>query len=219
MLLHDCMLSICLVFLWVPSLIKLNNAVPGSEPLPIGLIFSCFMLAMTCGGMLSNVLCSLFGKFSGERLGTDLCGVLTYLAAALAMLIPLVYEEFTPIFIAFLILENSVGMFNAWGGVCRTAYYPESHHSAMINIFRVPLNLIVVTGTTLTSRSESFGEADHVGTGPLASYAHVFMGISCLHIVAALFQLYLCDGDSSKPKIPGSPADGGDSFYNKNKKE
>ena len=45
-----------LVFMWVPSLIKVN----GTESLPTGLVFSSFMLAMTFGGMLFSLLLPIF---------------------------------------------------------------------------------------------------------------------------------------------------------------
>ena len=44
------------VFMWVPSLIKVN----GTESLPTGLVFSSFMLAMTFGGMLFSLLLPIF---------------------------------------------------------------------------------------------------------------------------------------------------------------
>lgn len=44
------------VFMWVPSLIKVN----GTQSLPTGLVFSSFMLAMTFGGMLFGLLLPVF---------------------------------------------------------------------------------------------------------------------------------------------------------------
>ena len=38
---------ICAVFMWVPSMLFVTDG-----PLPTGLVFSAFMLAMTIGGML-----------------------------------------------------------------------------------------------------------------------------------------------------------------------
>jgi hypothetical protein len=46
---HKCNdVGVFLVFMWVPSLILISP----TSPLPTGLVFSTFMLAMTIGGML-----------------------------------------------------------------------------------------------------------------------------------------------------------------------
>ncbi|VDN27333.1 unnamed protein product [Cylicostephanus goldi] len=48
------------------------------------------------------------------------------------------------VFIAFLVFEICVGIFWPSMGCLRGAYVPEETRSTTINLFRVPLNLIVI---------------------------------------------------------------------------
>ena len=45
---------------------------------------------------------------------------------------------------AFLVFEVCVGMYFPSIGTLRSRYIPESHRSVIVNIFGIPLNLIVV---------------------------------------------------------------------------
>jgi hypothetical protein len=110
--------------MWVPSLIA---AYPADQALPTGLIFACFMLAMTFGGMLFNLLLPMFTSdceiksptyaHPGEanahtrNLGVYYVNVIVFFCSAGSMLIPLFWFEFWPIFISFLILETMLGTF------------------------------------------------------------------------------------------------------------
>ena len=72
-----------------------------------------------------------------------------------------------------------VGMFNASSGSLRSIYYIESHQSSIISIFRIPLNLLVVFGTLLTSNNN-------------ISTQVVLTALCGLHILATVLQLGLC---------------------------
>jgi len=176
-------LSVCfsLVFMWVPVLLSVYPAAfpetPSVDlpPLPTGLCFSCFMLAMTLGGMLFSLIISMCksggtadaGTGAGAEGGVDsaklsaadedsmnlLC-IGIYLISAGALLLPILSYDFTVIFASFLLLESMVGMFNAGSGTLRSVYYIESHQSSIISIFRIPLNLLVVSGTLLTNNPD-----------------------------------------------------------------
>jgi len=147
------------VFMWVPSMQTVFKAdaaaasgaaggaagVEGGaaafDEMPIGLVFSCFMLAMTLGGMLFGAVLPVF---PGGAHG--LC-ILTYLASALAMFTPVVKFSFAWVFGSFLVLEAMVGMFNSCGATLRSQIYPGEKQSSIMSVFRVPLNLLVVFGT------------------------------------------------------------------------
>lgn len=88
------------VFLWVPTLLTIKTPTGG---LPTGLVFSCFMLAMTIGGKLFSLL---FPIFPGGVEG--LCA-LVYIVAAGAMSVPVFCFEFWPVFVSMLILECAYG--------------------------------------------------------------------------------------------------------------
>lgn len=130
------------VFMWVPSLqtvFKANSL--STDELPIGLVFSCFMLAMTIGGMAFGALLPIFpGGANG------LC-IFTYVVAAMAMFTPVMKFTFPWVFTCFLVLEAMVGMFNSCGAQLRSEYYPGDRQSSIMTVFRVPLNLLVVLGT------------------------------------------------------------------------
>lgn len=126
------------VFMWVPSMaLALKD-----EQLPLGLVFSSFMLAMTLGGLVM-----------GSIQQTEGVAVYVYIIATIAMIVPAITFDFWPVFISFLVFEASVGMFNSCGALLRSQYYPASMQSSIMTVFRLPLNLLVVIGTKLTDNA------------------------------------------------------------------
>ena len=158
------------VFMWVPSMQKVNSG----QSLPTGLVFSCFMLCMTIGGMLFGILLPIFpGGAEG------LC-VFVYAVAACAMAVPIFKFEFWWVFCAFLVLETMVGMFNSCGATLRSQYYPEEMQSSIMTVFRLPLNLLVVVGTKLTDSAND-----------IPSLQFVFGVVVSMHLIAMLLQILL----------------------------
>ena len=96
---------------------------------PTGLVMTCFMLAMTIGGSTSAILQSMFPD------GARDISALVYAISALAMAVPAFFFSFGPIFVAMLILEAMVGVFNAYGATLRSKYYPEAQQSAIMCVF------------------------------------------------------------------------------------
>jgi MFS family permease len=118
--------------MWVPALMNVYEGV-----LPTGLVFSCFMLAMTLGGMLFGLLLPIFPG------GAEGLTIIVYILAAISMAIPVFKFEFWWIFSSFLVLELCVGMFNSCGAILRSKYYPEDQQSSIMSVLRLPLNLLV----------------------------------------------------------------------------
>ena len=165
------------VFLWVPTLLIVGTP---SGKLPTGLVFSCFMLAMTIGGKLFTLLLPIF---PGEAEG--LC-TLVYVLAGMAMVVPVFKFEFWPIFLSFLVLEGSLGIFNSCGGTLRSRYFPGAMQSSIMSVFRLPLNLLVVAGTKLSS----------VASNNIFDLKFVFMVIVGMHCTALMFHcLMMFSGD------------------------
>ena len=158
------------VFMWVPSMMKL----PGNLVIPTGLVFASFMLAMSIGGMLFGVLTPIIPG------GAETLCILVYIISAIAMIIPVYKFEFWWVYIAFLVLEGMVGMFNSCGATLRSRYYPDHIQSTIMSAFRVPLNLIVVLGTVLTDRASTTVELQGV-----------FAVVVGLHLIAAGLQILL----------------------------
>jgi MFS family permease len=159
------------VFMWVPSL----QAVSGDAPIPTGLVFSCFMLAMTCGGFLSSALLPLMPQ---GNLGIS---IVAYLVSSACMLAPVFNFSFGPVFVSFLLLECMVGMFNSAGATLRSEYYPEGSQSSIISIFRLPLNLLVFYGTSLANSAGS----------NVAALKEVFMVLSGMFGISVLLLGYV----------------------------
>lgn len=180
---------IALVFMWVPVLLLAYG--DQETPLPTGLVFSCLMLAMCVGGTVFPVLTHVVPSSNNRHALHWIC-VIVYVLAGISMIIPLIWFSFGYILNAFLLLEISVGLFNACSGTMRSMYYDEAHQSTITSIFRVPLNVLVVLGTLLTNYS-----SDNQW-----QLQRVFAVLVILHGIALLLQvaLILDKTISHKPK-------------------
>lgn len=56
---------------------------------------------------------------------------------------------------SFLVVEGCVGLFMPIAGTLRSKYVPDSLQGAILNIFRLPLNVVVVAGTFATDVLET----------------------------------------------------------------
>ena len=176
------------VFMWVPTLLPLNP--PGG--LPTGCVFAAMMMAITIGGMVYPPLQSLMSKFSPSGKAPELCATFVYLVAAASTAVPafllsqgdsMAAGGFTLVIAAFMVTEATVGLFMPVAGTLRSKYVPDSLQGAILNIFRLPLNAVVVTGTHAT---------DVLDTNIC------FQLVSALFLAAALLQgSFLLGGSSS----------------------
>lgn len=142
------------VFMWVPTLLSLDP--PGG--VPTGCVFSAMMMAITIGGMVYQPLQDLFSKYlSSARRAPEACASFVYMLAAVSMGVPSVSiakgSSETALFVtlaSFLVFEGCVGLFMPVAGTLRSKYVPDSLQGAILNIFRLPLNAVVVGGTYAT---------------------------------------------------------------------
>lgn len=134
------------VFMWTPALKsdaeKLADAQGGSDiessSQYLGLIFAVFMVSV----MVGSSIFSLMATSKSEILKIPL-----YLhgAAFSAMaLVTIFLENKFIVYVMFLVFETSVGLFYPAYGVIKSDKIPEDIRSAVMNIFRIPLNLFVV---------------------------------------------------------------------------
>jgi len=128
--------------MWVPTLLRV---VPNGV-LPTGIVFSCFMICITIGGILFKWMLSITSVERGS--------VMVFLAAALAMLVPIYTTDYKAILGAFLVIEVVVGMFYACAATMRSEYIPDHLQSSIMNIFRLPLNILVVVGTKMSDQAD-----------------------------------------------------------------
>lgn len=149
------------VFMWVPTLLSLNP--PGG--VPTGCVFSALMMAITIGGILYPILQHFITKFVVKKeCASELYASIVYLLAGFSMAIPVVCVSTVSspapycqelILGSFLVVELCVGLFMPVAGTLRSKYVPDALQGAILNIFRLPLNAIVVSGTYATDHLEA----------------------------------------------------------------
>jgi len=161
------------VFMWVPTLLAL---VPNGD-LPTGLVFSSFMVCITIGGMMFESMVKITSVERGS--------LWVFVAATLSMVIPAFFHQLYPVLASFLVFETCVGAFFACSGTMRSKYFPDSLQSSIMNIFRLPLNLMVVIGTKLTDSAPS-----HV----------VFLVCASWFAICAILQMVLCSASMRQAK-------------------
>ena len=125
------------VLAWAPCI---KAFATGDEEVPFGKIFSCFMVCCMVGS-------SLFGELMGAYGGkVEKFIPLVLVAAAGAMsMSAILSSSFLVVVAGFFVFEATVGMYFPSINCLRSAYVPNEIRSTAMNIFRVPLNVIVVT--------------------------------------------------------------------------
>merc|ERR1711972_911959 len=77
-------------------------------------------------------------------------GVGCFVVGAAALLVPVFSTHIVAVLGAFLVFETCVGIFQPCGGVLRSKVIPDKLQGGVMNMFRIPLNTLVVVGTLLT---------------------------------------------------------------------
>ncbi|EFI26999.1 major facilitator superfamily transporter domain-containing protein 5 [Coprinopsis cinerea okayama7 len=138
------------VFVWVPSL---QETTPSST-LPLGLIFSSFMVSMMLGSLLYTAIVSFSSRSKTDPTSTpgsdSSLGVHAKLsslvcafgALALAMSVSSRAEHIR--FWAFCLFEACVGMYYPVQGMLRGSFISNDHRATVSSLFRIPLNIFVV---------------------------------------------------------------------------
>jgi hypothetical protein len=107
---------------------------------------------------------------------------LTYLLASISMAIPAICLSselnkaggcLARVVASFMVVEFCVGLFMPVAGTLRSKYVPDALQGGILNIFRLPLNTVVVAGTYATDVLET---------------SKVFMMVSACFLAAALLQ-------------------------------
>lgn len=145
--------------MWVPTLLALDP--PGG--VPTGCVFSAMMMSITIGGMLYPLVQTLISNlFVSRDVVPEACASFVYILAAVSMAIPATllkqpHSAVLPMIVAsFMIVECCVGLFMPMAGTLRSKYVPDELQGAILNIFRLPLNVVVVSGTYATDVLKSY---------------------------------------------------------------
>lgn len=115
------------VFLWTPVLSPANP--------PLGIVFATFMVSTMIGGVLYSLLSLQEWKSSQILLATTSLASVALLGAVVFASHPRVS------FVAYLVFELCCGLYFPAMSRSRKQILPEAHRTAILNWFRVPLNL------------------------------------------------------------------------------
>lgn len=117
------------VFYWTPALRASDD-----EPVAFGLVFACYMAALMIGGIMTDLI-------PMEKLVTPMhCACILATASA-----ALFFHHKLIVFLMFTLFEGLVGVYFGAHGMLRSVHMEESTRASVMNIFRVPLNIFVVT--------------------------------------------------------------------------
>merc|ERR1712061_108959 len=115
-------------------------------------------------------------------------GVGCFIVGAMALTVPVFFSGLLPILAAFCVFETCVGVFQPCGGVLRSKVIPDELMGSVTNMFRIPLNSLVVIGTLLTDYYPS---------------RFVFGIITCWMLVGAVFQMVVIQALNASSQANG----------------
>ncbi|KIO25270.1 hypothetical protein M407DRAFT_75927 [Tulasnella calospora MUT 4182] len=140
------------VFLWVPSM---QEASPPNAQLPLGYIFSAFMVSMMLGSVVyTSVVSHSLPRSDAPLVLHAKLASLNCLVASLALAISFSTSLPQTRFWSFCLFEACVGVYYPVQGMLKGSMISNDHRATLAALFRVPLN-IFVTGIMLTGISEN----------------------------------------------------------------
>lgn len=151
-------------------------------------------MSITIGGLAFPLVQAIFDKIVSKDRSSELCASFVYFLAGASMYVPVVcLSNVSPssshcqklVIGSFLVVELCVGLFMPVAGTLRSKYVPDALQGAILNIFRLPLNTVVVTGTYATNVLD----ADVV-----------FKLVSVCFFAASLIQMTMMYSQTSKTK-------------------
>lgn len=133
------------VFMWTPAM---KDKTAGD--IPFGLVFATFMVCCMAGSSIFSVV---IGTMKNEKIG-----VYTFAIATGTFLLMALAPNDTLAMIAFLMFETVVGCYFPMMGTMKSVIVPESKRAAIYNLYRIPLNFIVLFSllTDLTPKQSFF---------------------------------------------------------------
>lgn len=119
------------VFMWTPALTE-----EGADKPAYGHIFAGFMLMSMLGSQIFSL--------ESQRRSIESVGQLTLILAACSHVASALSTDATVRFLAFLVFEMCVGLYFPMMGTLKGMVVPEESRTAIYNLYRLPLNIIVV---------------------------------------------------------------------------
>lgn len=132
------------VLQWPPAITSaVGRAFGEGTATPYGTVFSCFMACCLFGS-------TLFGQLSKMGVSTEsftlgMLSVGTMAMSLAAYTVSAGVSASLPLLVAaFFAFEACVGVYFPCIGTLRSKYVPDSHRSVIMNLFGIPLNVLVV---------------------------------------------------------------------------
>lgn len=156
------------VLQWPPAISGIISDTFGGAATPYGTVFSCFMASCLLGS-------TIFGQLVKRNVSTESSTAAMLSVATVAMGVAawvsksssIVAMPLTALVGAFFAFEGCVGMYFPSIGTLRSKYVPDSHRSVIMNLFGIPLNVLVVS-VFLSIKKLGVSGALGISTGALA---------------------------------------------------
>jgi MFS transporter, MFS domain-containing protein family, molybdate-anion transporter len=167
------------VLQWPPAMSRAIQASFASTTLstttPYGTIFSCFMACCLLGS-------TLFGQLSKMKIPIEISTISFLAVATIAMSTSAwtVLQQTTsvltlPLLVtSFFTFEAVVGMYFPSIGTLRSRFVPDSHRSLIMNLFGIPLNVLVVS---------VFLSINKLGVGGALTISSLALGLATLCMI------------------------------------
>jgi len=124
------------IFSWTPQLQAVSQL--QKAELPLGEVFSCFMAAFMLGSIVFKKMCSGGGGQMHAAHGS------VFLLAALSFLVAAESTDFQLTLVSFVGFEVCCGLYYPMLSTIRSKYVKEESRAAVLSLFRLPMNLVVI---------------------------------------------------------------------------
>jgi hypothetical protein len=130
------------VLQWPPAISRaVVKAFGEGAGTPYGTVFSCFMASCLLGSTLFGQLAKM--SIPTEKFTAAMLAVATIAMSSAAFTVSSTMS-LPALIAAFFAFEACVGMYFPSIGTLRSKYVPDSHRSVIMNLFGIPLNVLVV---------------------------------------------------------------------------
>lgn len=177
------------VFIWTPAI----TPATGPKP-PYGLIFTAFMVACMMGSKLFSFLAA---KYETEQV---LLGTLVLGLGAHGVMLHAVWRDETRLLAAFIVFEIAVGLYFPAMGTLKSKVVPEECRTTIYNIYRIPLNIVVVLGLYFKANP-----SDTLGTTTTLMLLAVGLNIVFVGGIGSAKQSYAVVGGERVGKVEFDP--------------
>lgn len=137
------------VFFWSAALLTIHSAADAINPLPFGIVFSCYMCAMMSGSIIFTLV-----PVSHDKAHYILKTVLT--SASICLLSSILLKNEALVFWAFCLFEGCVGAYFPSMASLKSKLIGDGSRGRFYGILRLPLNLFVIAAHSLAEEGECF---------------------------------------------------------------